>query len=150
MKQVDFITRFYPDAEVAGQTFGINPVVILAQAILESGWGESVLSKVHNNFFGITAYGTPNEYWHGCRVSLQDDKMKFRKYSDARNSFLDYARLIRQVYPRAAEMSYSPESFAKEIAYSRYISEINGDNREEYRRALCKLCRQINTKITTL
>lgn len=144
MKTIEFIQRFHPDAKAAGDTFAINPTVILAQAMLESGRGESVLSRVHNNFFGITAYGTPNKYWDGSRVSLSNDKLKFRKYKNAGESFMDYARLIRQCYPRAADISHHPAAFAKEIAYSRYISEINGDNREEYRRALCRLCRQID------
>lgn len=34
---------------------GINPSVIIAQSILESGWGTSELAK-HNNFFGLNNY----------------------------------------------------------------------------------------------
>lgn len=34
---------------------GINPSVIIAQSILESGWGTSELTK-HNNFFGLNNY----------------------------------------------------------------------------------------------
>lgn len=32
----------------------------------------------------------------------------------------------------AAAVSHYPRAYAQEIAYSRYISEINGDNREAY------------------
>lgn len=35
---------------------GINPSVIIAQSILESGWGTSELAKKHNNFFGLNNY----------------------------------------------------------------------------------------------
>lgn len=34
---------------------GVNPSVIIAQSILESGWGTSELAK-HNNFFGLNNY----------------------------------------------------------------------------------------------
>ena len=44
---------------------------------------------------------------------------------------MDYCRLLRSAYPRAADMSANPTAFAKEIAYSPYISEVNGDNRED-------------------
>ena len=56
---------------------------------------------------------------------------------------MDYARLIRSVYPFAADVSDDPKAFARKIAYSKYISEVNGDNREAYRILLIKLCRQI-------
>jgi flagellar protein FlgJ len=71
-------------------------------------------------------------------VQLGEHSLRFRTYPEARLSFLDYARLIRTCYPSAAALSYTPKAFAKEIAYSRYISEVNGDNREAYREALCQ------------
>ena len=63
MTKQDFVNKFYPAAKAAGAEFNINPVV-LAQAAIESGWGESKLSS-YNHFFGITAYGRINNYWHG-------------------------------------------------------------------------------------
>lgn len=56
-EQVDFISSYLPLARKAGESFRINPVVILAQAVIESGWGQSDLAREHHNFFGITAYG---------------------------------------------------------------------------------------------
>ena len=52
-----FVQQFYPLAQAAGKLFNINPVVVLAQAAIESGWAESRLSKDYNSFFGITGYG---------------------------------------------------------------------------------------------
>ncbi len=63
-----YIQTYYPMARAAGLKFNINPVVILAQAAIESGWAESTLSKEHNNFFGITAYGVPTAYRPGEKV----------------------------------------------------------------------------------
>jgi flagellar protein FlgJ len=56
---------------------------------------------------------------------------------------MDYARLIRTNYKRAASMSFQPEAFAKEIAYSLYISEVNGDDRETYRKLLIDISKGI-------
>ncbi len=67
-------------------------------------------------------------------------------YPDAASSFFDYARLIRSSYASAADMSYNPEAFAKEIAYSKYISEVNGDNRETYRSSIVSICRFIGNQ----
>ena len=70
MKKQDFIKQYLPLAQKAGVQFGMNPVIILAQSAIETGWGESTLCKEHNNFFGITAYGHPNPFWKGDRTDL--------------------------------------------------------------------------------
>lgn len=139
MKKQLFINKCYAAAWEAGQAFGLNPLVILAQAALESGWGESNLARNYSNYFGITAYGKSNAYWGGGFVQVGTHGLKFRCYDQVRQSFLDYARLIRSSYAPAAAMSFRPEAFAKEIAYSKYISEVNGDNREAYCRSIVSL-----------
>ena len=116
-----FIREYAPLAGEAGRAFRIDPVVILAQAATETGWGES------------TAYGLPNVWWTGRWTELSPRSLRFRIYPDDKCSFMDYCRLLRSAYPRAADMSANPTAFAKEIAYSPYISELNGDNREAYR-----------------
>lgn len=45
-------------------------------------------------------------------------------------------------------MSANPTAFAKEIAYSPYISEVNGDNREAYRKLIVQLCRKISSQLS--
>ena len=62
-------------------------------------------------------------------------------------SFLDFARLIRSAYPRAYHFSFQPEAYAKEIAYSPYISEQNGDNRDLYRRNIIALEAEIGKQL---
>lgn len=39
-----------------GKLLSINPIYILAHAILESGWGQSRIAKEKNNLFGYGAY----------------------------------------------------------------------------------------------
>ncbi|OCW95483.1 glucosaminidase [Macellibacteroides sp. HH-ZS] len=146
MTKQDFVNKFYPAAKAAGAEFNINPVVILAQAAIESGWGESKLSS-YNNFFGITAYGRINNYWHGGKIQLADNGLPFRRYDTMENSFMDYCRLIRSSYRTSADLSFYPAAFAKSIAYSKYISEVNGDNRASYQILMEKLSASIATLV---
>ena len=67
----------------------------------------------------------------------------FRRYASPEDSFLDFARLIHSAYPVAATLTFHPTAYAKEIAYSKYISEVNGDNRAAYQRMLVSICRSI-------
>ena len=105
MTKQEFINQFYPAAKAAGIAFSINPVVILAQAAIESGWGESRLASYHN-YFGITAYGRINNYWHGGKIQLTEKGLPFRRYDTTENSFLDYCRLLRGSYNTQANLSY--------------------------------------------
>ena len=147
MLKQEFIKQYLFPAQKAGECFGINPIVILAQSAIETGWGESTLAKEHNNFFGITAYGKKNVWWTGTFVQLSTNSLSFRTYPDPLHSFMDYARLIRHAYTDAADVSYKPAAFALKIGYSKYISEVNGDNREAYRQMLVSICRSIEKAI---
>ena len=151
MKKQDFINLYLPLAQKAGAQFKMNPVILLAQSAIETGWGESTLCKEHNNFFGITAYGRPNPFWEGDRTDLSvvtgRPTLWFRRYATAKDSYLDFARLIRSAYPIAATLTYQPAAYSKEIAYSKYISEVNGDNRAAYQRMLVSICRAIEKEI---
>lgn len=144
MYYTDFIRQYKPLADKAGALYKLNPVIILAQAAIESGWGESTLATDYHNFFGLTAYGARTTLWNGASIELGKHSLKFRVYTSPDDSFLDYARLIREVYPGAAEVSYDPAAFALAISYSRYISEVNGDNREEYRNLIVVISDKIN------
>jgi peptidoglycan hydrolase FlgJ len=145
-KKILYLRTCREAAEEAGRVFKMNARVILAQGALESGWGTSCLAVEHHNFFGIMGYGASNAYWHGQRVELtngRDIPFYFRAYASPRFSFLDFARLICTGYHRAWSLSHQPEAYAKEIAYSPYISELNGDNRELYRRNIIALTEEI-------
>ncbi len=90
-----FIREYAPLAGEAGRAFRIDPVVILAQAAIETGWGESTLCREYHNFFGITAYGLPNVWWTGRWTELSPRSLRFRIYPDDKCSFMDYCRLLR-------------------------------------------------------
>jgi flagellar protein FlgJ len=118
----------------------MDPFVILAQGAQESGWGTSSLSQNHNNFFGFTAGGKPNEFWDGQYYEAKNKyKLKFRVYKSPQESFMDFARLISSKYKAAHAAGNDYKTYAQRIAYSPYISEKNGDNRENYKNGIIKL-----------
>ena len=80
MKQSEFFSSLLPLARKAGEAFRINPVVILAQAAIESGWGQSDLASEHHNYFGLTAYGRSNVWWKGASIELGAHSLRFRTY----------------------------------------------------------------------
>ena len=94
-----FFNALGPIAEQYDDT-GIYPSVMLAQAALESNFGESQLSFDYNNYFGIKAHGhhrsvllSTTEYYSGEAASVRD---YFCVYSSPADCFEDYAELITQ------------------------------------------------------
>jgi LysM repeat protein len=72
---------------------GIPASITLAQAIVESGSGESNLAKQANNHFGIKC----KTEWTGEKM-YKDDDMKnecFRVYANADSSFIDHSNFLK-------------------------------------------------------
>jgi flagellum-specific peptidoglycan hydrolase FlgJ len=53
--QGDFLRELAPSVLLAARDSAVPPSVTLAQAILESGWGQSSLARDANNLFGVKA-----------------------------------------------------------------------------------------------
>ncbi len=79
---------------------GIPASITLAQGLLESRSGNSVLAVEGNNHFGIKC--TPD--WTGGKVFHDDDKKNdcFRKYRSADQSFEDHSKFLMR--PRYASL----------------------------------------------
>ena len=136
--KTDFVLKYYDLAVKIGKQFGINPVIILAQAAIESGWGTSPLARLHNNFFGITGYGANNEYWKGTKYLSKSSGIAFRVYNTVGSGFADFARLLVTKYPQAAKASESITGYAALISSSPYINEKAGDNRAKYKELIIR------------
>ncbi|MDN5372771.1 MAG: hypothetical protein PWR19_1817 [Carnobacterium sp.] len=96
-----FINSISSYAVSLGQEYNIYPSVMIAQAILESGWGKSSLSSAPNyNLFGIkgsyngnsvpmkTSEYSKSKGWYTITAN-------FRKYPSYRESLEDNAKLLR-------------------------------------------------------
>ncbi len=97
-----YIERYLPLARQYAAPQGIPISICLAQAMCESGAGTSELVRLANNHFGIKALSAR---WQGPKYWKEDDeydprthqliKSPFRKYTNAEESFADYARHLK-------------------------------------------------------
>ncbi|MCC6577202.1 MAG: glucosaminidase domain-containing protein [Flavobacteriales bacterium] len=96
----DYIARWQDVAVAKMKEHGIPASITLAQGLLESGNGNSVLALKANNHFGIKC--TPD--WSGGKVYHDDDRRNdcFRKYRDAADSYEDHSRFLLR--PRYADL----------------------------------------------
>ncbi|MCZ4415374.1 glucosaminidase domain-containing protein [Enterococcus lactis] len=96
-----FLKKIADDAQEIGQKEGIYASVMMAQAILESGSGNSLLSSEPNhNLFGIkgsykgssVTFNTLEQDSSGQSYQI---RAQFRKYPSYKESLEDYAHLIK-------------------------------------------------------
>jgi len=87
----EYIERYKFIAMAEMRESGIPASIKLAQAILESGFGNSELAVEANNHFGIKCHG-----WTGMAYFYDDDEPEecFRRYTDPIQSFLDHSEFI--------------------------------------------------------
>jgi len=99
--QQEFIDRVGKTARAGSAKSGILPSLVIAQAILESGWGQSGLTQKANALFGIKA----GPAWKGPRVDCKtfeyvdaqrvDTTAAFRAYGSWEESIADHSALLR-------------------------------------------------------
>lgn len=95
--KIAFINSLEDQAINNYKEYGILPSITMAQAVLESGWGQSELATEHNNFFGIKA----DSRWNGEIATIvtkenYDDvkEANFRKYKSKEESIKDYGEFL--------------------------------------------------------
>src|SRR6056297_2259144 len=88
-----YISTWKDEAIKQMREHGIPASITLAQAILESGDGNSELARKANNHFGIKCHG-----WQGQKTYHDDDKRQecFRKYRNANQSFEDHSDFLKK------------------------------------------------------
>ncbi len=132
-----FFENHLKDAKYVQKEYGLFPSVTLAQAALESGFGESQLTVEYNNYFGIK--GSPesgvklwteevmNDQWVGTQSY-------FRAYRSPRQSFDDYGKLLTTLEryqgvvqarsPEEAAYALYPAGYSTNPAYGDRIMEM--------------------------
>ena len=91
---LDYIERYKDMAVDQMLRYKIPASITLAQGLLESGAGTSVLARKANNHFGIKCGGV----WKGPYILQDDDARneKFRKYRSVEESYEDHSRFLKQ------------------------------------------------------
>ncbi|NFB19039.1 mannosyl-glycoprotein endo-beta-N-acetylglucosamidase [Clostridium botulinum] len=148
-----FIDELIPISKELYDEYGILPSVTIGQAILESDWGRSELSKKGNNLFGIKA--TPS--WQGKVLNMEtsenyNDKIKdnFRYYSSKGDSIKDYANfLVKNKRYRENKVFRATEykTQAKAIEKAGYSTKKDKDGNLLYSSLLGKIIREYNLQL---
>ena len=98
-EKVNFIKKVSELSYENYEKYNILPSITVGQAILESSWGESDLTKKSNNIFGIKA----DARWNGKVVKANtsenyNDKIvdAFRKYDSMKDSINDHGKFLSE------------------------------------------------------
>ena len=154
-----FVAALRPHAEAAGRALGVEPRVLIAQAALETNWGEQVIrhddGKSTFNVFNVKARdGEPaveratSEYVGGEREQRVDG---FRSYDSLKAAFEDYVALVgtNPRYGQALEASdaggylrgLQAGGFATDPAYAEKVGRVLGSERLDAKRVVLQASR---------
>lgn len=133
MTPTEFLKKFGDAFAVACLGTGLFPSVKLAQAAVESGWGNHIAG---NNMFGIKAAGKHTPYWTGDYVtagtteyqngSYVPQNSNFRKYASIGDSVKDHTYFLQQNKRYAAVFTAkTPEEQAKALQAAGYATDPN-------------------------
>lgn len=151
MQPNEFVQKYLPFARLTENKTGISAIAILAQAVLESGWGKAAPG---NAFFGVkdtdgingneqllttTEYSRRSDLKfpqvisvtpivrNGVKMFRYKVKDYFRKYDTPEACFTDHAQffLKNKRYAEALKVKHNPLLFAEAIAQAGYATAPN-------------------------
>lgn len=126
-----FIAAVAGPAQESQKQTGVPASVTIAQAILESEWGRSDLSKEAQNYFGIKAFDIPGpngiismdtwEVFGGKNSTIED---AFKAYHNLYESVIDHGKFLKD-NPRYADAfkTSDPKQFAQRIHADGYATD---------------------------
>jgi flagellar protein FlgJ len=130
-----FVNAVLPTIRRVAQGLGVNPLGLLAQAALETGWGRRMAHTADGspslNLFGIKA----GEGWNGSRAVADtlefsggvatQRRTAFRAYGSIEESVNDFANLLSNSprYRDAVAAGGNAEAYVHSIARSGYASD---------------------------
>jgi flagellar protein FlgJ len=131
----EFVDQVLPSIRAAAQALGLNPLVLLAQAALETGWGKRMARTADGNpslnLFGIKADDT----WVGARAAANtveyaggvatQRQAAFRAYGSIEESVNDFANLLKNSprYRHAAAAGPDAQAYVDGIGRSGYATD---------------------------
>lgn len=116
----EYINRYKDEAIKEMSRTGIPASITMAQAILESGDGNSPLARYANNHFGIKCHN-----WTGPTFIQDDDTRNecFRKYNDSYDSYKDHSEFL---------LTRSRYAFLFELKSTDYVAWAKGLKKAGY------------------
>jgi flagellar protein FlgJ len=132
---VEFVRQVLPTIRQAAAAIGVNPLGMLAQAALETGWGQRMPRTADGNsslnLFGVKA----GSEWNGARAVADTVEMSggvarqqrtaFRAYGSIEESVGDFARLLASSprYRDAVTAGSNPGAYVQSIAKAGYATD---------------------------
>jgi flagellar protein FlgJ len=131
----DFVAKVLPVLKNALAGTGLNPLMVLAQGALETGWGAHVIHDANgdssHNLFNIKASAD----WNGPAVEVStvefrggqpmQQRDRFRAYDSVEAAVRDYLSVLKgdQRYQRALDAAQDPSRFADELYKAGYATD---------------------------
>lgn len=131
----NFVVRVLPAIRTAARKLGVDARALLAQAALETGWGQRIPRNADgsssHNLFGVKAGGS----WRGARataVTLEFDgtvasrhTASFRSYASMEEGVEDFVKLLSGSprYANALASGRSPSAYARSLAAAGYATD---------------------------
>lgn len=90
----EYTSKFEQIAIEQMNQYNIPASITLAQGILESNSGNSILASKANNHFGIKCHSN----WSGETIYMDDDAANecFRSYNNAEDSYIDHSEFLKK------------------------------------------------------
>lgn len=135
LNRSNFVDELMPLARSAGQKLRVSAEVLLAQAALETGWGEHLIVtgngssshnlfgiKAHRGWQGETAEVTTHEYIGSRKVNVI---AHFRAYESLQESFEDYVSFIMENprYAAARDHQNASSSYPELLQQAGYATD---------------------------
>jgi flagellar protein FlgJ len=133
--QIGFVQQLAPYAQRAATQLGVSADTIIAQAALETGWGQHVPGAANgmpsNNLFGLKA----GQGWNGASVNAATTEYSqgtahgsvqpFRAYSSVEQGVNDYVTLLQRNarYGQALGTGADVSAFASGLARGGYATD---------------------------
>jgi flagellar protein FlgJ len=130
-----FVDHVMPSIRRAATSLGVNPMGLLAQAALETGWGQRMPRNADGssslNLFGIKA----GDEWSGARATADSVEFSngvamprrsvFRAYASIEESVNDFANLLKNSprYRDAVAAGADPQKYIESMGKSGYATD---------------------------
>lgn len=133
LSRTEYIATYSDIAIREMQRTGIPASIKMAQAILESGDGNSTLARRGNNHFGIKCHD-----WSGRRIYHDDDERNecFRRYNNPRESFRDHSEFLTGRARYASLFDLDPYDYR---AWARGLKAAGYATNQQYDRLLIRI-----------
>jgi flagellar protein FlgJ len=137
----EFVNRMLPSIKTAAASLGVNPRGLLAQAALETGWGQRMPRNADGsssyNMFGIKA----GEGWNGPKAIADSMEVSngvaapkrtaFRSYGSIEESVNDFTALLKNSprYKEALAAGADAQAYVGRIGTSGYATDPEYSNK---------------------